>query len=416
MSERIHIEKPDTELTVREEELFNPIFDQMCQTKSMTYASYYLTSTQMNILTRIQEQLQTFLTDSVENLPPSPLVRVPLFLKDFPSCKRSIKRLYDEVAALMSNNNTVAFQWTFTRSLHPVLNYFLCIKNDGSGKDENPFYCNLKEGDIVKQVSTVITNVIHVSGHNDVLIVVLNPLALPFMLYYGVGVGRTTYNRNVMLRLRNTYSKRIYQLISEWSLYHQFKDISIEELKRILCLPKLYENKSIRSRVLERAREEINADPESAVKFDYVMIYDRSLDKDRSSDTTRHTANKVVFTIYKKGAPSPEDKRTTAIKRLTLLLKGIADREKYGVCEAVAERIVDAQQDLRICHKFIYYKDQYDKGRITRDHYHNTLLKIIRTTAGVDLRSDDHIRNSLRRGPSRQARHVAEPAVIGTLF
>ena len=59
---------------------------------------------------------------------------------------------------------------------------------------------------------SVITNIHNIKGTNQIM-VNLNPWAIPFLIYYGVGVGGTRYSKGLALGLRGNYTKRIYKII-----------------------------------------------------------------------------------------------------------------------------------------------------------------------------------------------------------
>ena len=61
-------------------------------------------------------------------------------------------------------------------------------------------------------VRVVITTVHNIKGTNRVALT-LNPWAIPFLLYYGTGVGGTRYGKNIALTLRGNYTKRLYKII-----------------------------------------------------------------------------------------------------------------------------------------------------------------------------------------------------------
>ena len=64
----------------------------------------------------------------------------------------------------------------------------------------------------VETFGVVITTVHNIKGTNRVALT-LNPWAIPFLLYYGTGVGGTRYGKNIALTLRGNYTKRLYKII-----------------------------------------------------------------------------------------------------------------------------------------------------------------------------------------------------------
>ena len=64
--------------------------------------------------------------------------------------------------------------------------------------------------------------------------------------------------------------------------------------------------------------------------------------------------------------------------------------------EALAKQIVENGQDGKVKSKFAFYDKKVHSGKMSVDEYRNTMLKIVREVSGFDLRSDAHIRNSIR--------------------
>lgn len=58
--------------------------------------------------------------------------------------------------------------------------------------------------------------------------------------------------------------------------------------------------------------------------------------------------------------------------------------------------MVEAGNESLLKSKFMFYDKRVSLGKMRPEEYKNTMLKIIREVTGVDLRSDSHIRNSIR--------------------
>ena len=393
------------EVVKADERLFqNPVFEQLMQAKSMTFASYCLTPLQMNMLIHIQEELQTVLIKSLDKLPKKRIITVPLYLKDFPHYKRDIKRFFGAVTELMEKNNVIRFQWRYSKNYPEIYKYFMLMD------DEIKTDIHFAEGQLISCAAAVITAVYFIEGRNDALLVSLNPATLPFLIYYGLGVGSTVYNKEIALGFVSYYSKRIYQFISDWSTCCSIKDYDIKEFRKHLRVPESYTNRELCTRVLDVAKREIN-ESNSLLSFDYALVYDPQYGIDTKR---RKTANKIVFTIFKQQV-SPDNERKNAIDRLNLLLDYIASSEKKCLCRSVAERAVDAKQDLKLSYKFTYYLGRLQNGKITESHCRATLLKIVRDMTGVDLRSQAHILHYELNRRKRSPVKISEPKLIANV-
>ena len=102
-------------------------------------------------------------------------------------------------------------------------------------------------------------------------------------------------------------------------------------------------------------------------------------------------ANCVEIIIYRK---QPEDRKSLVYQRIFVCLKEVADAEVAFKCDSLSRQIVENGQDKLLESKFTYYNKRYVDGKITKEEFKNTMLKIVRDTTGVDLRSDRHKRNS----------------------
>ena len=64
----------------------------------------------------------------------------------------------------------------------------------------------------IETVGAIITTIHNIKGTNQVMLNI-NPWAIPFLIYYGVGVGGTRYSKGLALGLRGNYTKRLYKII-----------------------------------------------------------------------------------------------------------------------------------------------------------------------------------------------------------
>lgn len=98
----------------------------------------------------------------------------------------------------------------------------------------------------VETFGVVITTVHNIKGTNRVALT-LNPWAIPFLLYYGTGVGGTRYGKNIALTLRGNYTKRLYKIICSQRDRREYY-YSIDQFCKDLEIPASYSNAQIDQR------------------------------------------------------------------------------------------------------------------------------------------------------------------------
>lgn len=121
----------------------------------------------------------------------------------------------------------------------------------------------------VETFGVVITTVHNIKGTNRVALT-LNPWAIPFLLYYGTGVGGTRYGKNIALTLRGNYTKRLYKIICSQRDRREYY-YSIDQFCKDLEIPASYSNAQIDQKVLRPAQTRIK-ESEADVWFDYKFI------------------------------------------------------------------------------------------------------------------------------------------------
>lgn len=355
------------------------------QPKTVTYANYAFSKIQYQVLVHIREELSLYVEKNFENLKPRELIRIPLFCSHYAHYKGNPKGFYNELKELVSKKNAISFSWTFDATRHSALYRWMML--DASGNGER--IVMPKDGAHFDQTSVLIVNVVRCQDDTDKLLVDINPLLAPFLLYYGKGNGGTEFERDVALSLTSKYSSRMYEYIMDWSTSKSSLTFSFEELRELLHFSGKDKAADIKRRVLDVAKKEIEASG-SKVLFDYRMKYDP---KYGFVNGTRGKlpANCVEIIVYRK---QPEDRKSLVYQRIFVCLKEVADAEVAFKCDSLSRQIVENGQDKLLESKFSYYNKRYVDGKITKEEFKNTMLKIVRDTTGVDLRSDRHKRNS----------------------
>lgn len=210
----------------------------LLQPNNITFGQYELSEVQENVLTLIIDAIQEHVTHKREL--PKDLFNQPYveIICDEAGGKNTKTQVKSAIKGMFKK--TFSFKW-----LHPEIHK--TIESSGS----------------------IISTMHDVKGTNRVVIN-FNVWAIPFFVYYGVGVGGTRFNKAHALKLRGDYTKRIYKMICRWQDKTRF-EYSIAQLKEDLGIPATYDNHAIKMLILDKAKERIT-EIGSPVWFDYELI------------------------------------------------------------------------------------------------------------------------------------------------
>lgn len=359
------------------------------QPKTVTFARYKFSKLHMQMFIHIREELSAYVSRDFDQLNPKELIRIPLFCSHYPHFNGSMKLFYESIKSLMLQTNVVSFRWKFDAERHAALYRWMMLQGRRDGSSERIVLP--RDGAEFEQTSVVIVNIVRSLDNSDMLLVDINPLIMPFILYYGKGNGGTLVDRDVALRLRSVYSQRFYERLVDWSTSMTEKRLTFDELREFLFFPDAYTPREIKRWVLSVAQKEIE-EAGSDVVFDFEFKFDAEVGF-ASAYRGPIKANCVIIHIKKK---TFENGFELAVQRVQIVLKEIADREKRLLCADTARLIVSSGKEQFFLSKVKYYFDLKERGKIRMNEYKNTLLKIVREMCGVELRSDRHVQNSQR--------------------
>lgn len=225
------ITPPPAEITEQEIMLIQP--------NNVTFGQYHISEWQENLLTLISDKLQKHMTRE-EELPKDlfnqPYVTV---MCDEAGGKNNKSKVLKEAIDLL--NKKFSFRW-----MHPKI-----------------------KREIETIGGSVITTIHNVKGTNQIMIN-LNPWAIPFLIYYGVGVGGTRFNKGLALSLRGNYTKRLYKIICSQRDKREYY-YPISQLRKDLEVPESHTNYDIDRKVLKTSKQRIK-ESGADVWFDYEMI------------------------------------------------------------------------------------------------------------------------------------------------
>lgn len=362
------------------------------QPKTVTRATYRISRIHYQMLVHIREELQMYITNNPQEVSSQELITIPLFCSHYPHFDGKSGAFLESVKQFMLRDNVISFQWRYSSSFHKTL--FQWMQRGMKGRAATRL--EPKDGDLIQQVSVIIVNAVRCVNDTDKIIVSINPQVLPFLLYYGPGVGGTCFDRDVLLKMNSWFSCRLYEYIMDWSTSCSVKLISLDELRSMLQYPENYKVYDIKRKILNVAKQEFEENG-ATVLFDYKLKYDVAFGPVTGS-RGRYPSNCVEFTIYKR---EYTDWKELSRKQILVMLQGIADKEKMHLCPSLAKQIVDNGQESLIKSKFAYYDKKVHSEKMVPQEYINTMLKIILQVTGVELRSDLHVRNAVLKRKKR---------------
>jgi len=164
-------------------------------------------------------------------------------------------------------------------------------------KDFSFEWTNPKDGKTRKTVGILVTTY-HDVRNTSFIEVTINSWAIPYLLYWGKGVGGTIYNKTIALTLKGQYTKRMYKLCKRWEGKGGFS-MSVIDFRKMLFLENKYPlNGDLKAWVLDKAKQELkdNAD----VYFEY------SLEKIGGS----RSYNQINFTIHGNNKNLKQEQKT----------------------------------------------------------------------------------------------------------
>lgn len=312
----------------------------LLQPKSIVFGQYEFSEIQENILTLIIEQLQKFMTkDEVE-----PMANLSMNL---------FGQAYIEIDCEEAGGER---------------NKAIVLRNakDLTNKKVNYTYTSPKDGRVVEHYGNMISAVETIKGTNLVRIIVDNG-AIPFLLYYGRGVGATLFDKRIALRLRGSKVKRLYKMICSYADKGRY-EYPIDKFIEDFELGPGYTNKEIKKYIMDVAKKKID-EIGSDVTFDYEMVTLHPLNNGR-----KPKADTIVF--YIKSAKRKSEQQMNEHNYIYNMLQWVfgysSDAVKYY------DKIIESGQAEHYRKKLEYYDDLVSAGKMTPEHAKNTIKKILR--------------------------------------
>lgn len=222
----------------------------------------------------------------------------------------------------------------------------------------------------------VLVTMLHdVKGTNCVDLTI-NVWAIPFLLYYGKGVGGTRFNKYLALRIKGKYAKRIYKVLSaNRDKLEYFYDI--EQFVKDFAVPYNYTNTHIKKKILEPAKQELN-EANADVRFDYEMITRKKV------RGRKPKADTIAFKIIQ---PHPRETGGEQWQMYNFVYTEIfhALNVTTNVPVTCADKIVDLGILKQAYERFEFWYNQRASGELHREHYNNKIKKYLREELNIKL-------------------------------
>lgn len=295
----------------------------LIQPNNMTFGKYKISAMQENILTLISDRLQAFVTRNIDI--PKDIFRQPYVEIHCDDAGGMNNKAKVKQEALDLCNKTFAFKWN-----HP---YHKAVETEG-----------------------VLITTVHNIKRSNSIIVNFNIWAIPFLIYYGTGVGGTRFNKGVALSFSSVYTKRLYKIICSKRDLKEFY-YNIVSFREDLAIPASYDNAKIEERILKASMESIN-DSSSDVNFTYKMICrNKAKGKKPKHDT-------IVLFMQSKETKASKKARMTMYNEVYRWMCNIY-KNKYESDKAleITDKLEGLEVIERVHGRIKYYDDMITSGK-----------------------------------------------------
>jgi plasmid replication initiation protein len=172
-----------------------------------------------------------------------------------------------------------------------------------------------------EDVTTGLINTVRSIRDTDFIDVEISTWAIPYLVYWGKGVGGTIYRKAIAVTLKSIYSKRLYKMCCRWQDRGGFS-LPIDELREIFSLENKYsELYNLRSRVLDVAKKELKEKADLYFEYELIKIKSRSYNQINFKIFSRKSKQKenvsewyqYVYNFITRTYPSYKDNKAMMI-------------------------------------------------------------------------------------------------------
>ena len=182
-----------------------------------------------------------------------------------------------------------------------------------------------------QDINTGLVSTVRNEAGTSLIHLEISKWAIPYILYWGDGVGYTLYDKVVSIKLNGYLTKRIYKLICRWKDRGGFT-MPIDEFKDKLGITGKYERaRDLKEKVLMVAKERIEAETGGKMGFEV------SLDKVNSKKI-----NMVTFKIFSEEAKNLVDNTGEWYQTVYIYLR---NRTYHNATDNRAQMVADMIRD-----------------------------------------------------------------------
>lgn len=315
----------------------------LLQPNNITFGQYELSEVQENVLTLIIDAIQDHVTKRKElprDLFNQPYVEI---LCDEAKGKNSKSQVKKAIEGMFKKE--FSFKW-----VHPEIHK------------------------TVESSGTIISTMHDIKGTNKVVIN-FNVWAIPFFIYFGVGVGGTRFNKTVALTLRGDYTKRIYKIICRWQDKTMFR-YNIEDFKKDLGIPESYTNALMKKKILQVAKERID-ESNSDVKFDYELI---CLNPKKGRKPKDDTIEFRITTLNPVAAGGDQEKQYRVVYSWMVHCYGSKTSKPLDV----TDQLTMGGNLQKVYDRIVFYQDQIKDNSMTKKEAENRLKVMLYQEYGIE--------------------------------
>lgn len=309
----------------------------LMQPNNVTFGQYALSEVQENILTLVIDALQAHISKEKEL--PKDLFNQPYIEINCDEAKKNGKYQIIQAAKDMKKKE-FNFKW-----IHPEIHK--TIETSGS-----------------------IVTTVHSVKNTNRIVINFNPWAIPFLLYYGKGVGGSRFNKAIALTLRGDKVKRIYKFICSQRDKTEFY-FDLDEFRKEYEISEKTTNSVIKRDILEPAKKRI-MESNSDVWFDFDMIT-RKKTKGR-----KPKADTILFKIFSKNPKESKGVQFDEYRFVLFWLERCFDKTINSKAFDFIEKLVEIGKLKDVYNRCCFYDDKFTSGKMEMIHITRSIKKMLR--------------------------------------
>lgn len=336
------------------------------QPKSVVFASYSLSEWQENIMTLIMEQLQSYMSKSISLLMPDVLGEINIRIDCSKICGDDKKKALQQIEKLMEHK--FEFWW------------------------QNNLLVNKKSQKV--ETKGVIISTYHNYVGTPYIDLVINKWSLPFLLYFGPGIGANQYLKSTALSIPGKYAKRLYKILIGYIDKGSFS-YKISNLRTEFQIPDSYTTATIKRSIIMPSVEALNTymkDMHVEAKF---IVSEEAKAKAEANGIKKPPYDTIIFTMESVkqnvvNIQSAYASESEMMRTVYFYLMKFVDLQVQPLLGNYCRRMAQQGTLSQIYSKLRYYDQLYRERQMTPLKLKNAVYKLLREEAGIDLKPQKH--------------------------